>query len=272
MVDIYYKNSRGREVHFTSWPYQLSESDFFDYEWDYDSVNSPGFGGRVTKMGRKVTKYSATVSTLTAQARAELLEILETDVLALTPGRLYVGENYLTCYVYGSSKSDLRDPAGFAVCKLKIATGQPMWIREQYYRFDVSMAQISGDAKVYPSLYPWRYASGMKNCRITNTHYAACNFLMRIYGRALNPQIYIGGNLYGFNVLLEDQEYLEIDSAAGTIYKIMNGGARENCFNVRDKSADAFLPIAPGTQQVTWSGEFDFEIILFEERSEPKWQ
>lgn len=271
-MDIYYKNNRGQEISLSSWPYQISDSDFFDYEWDYDSANDPTFGGRVTKMTRKVARYSVTVAIMTSQARAELLELLEADVLALKPGRLYIGEDYLTCYVYGSNKSDFRDPASFAVCKLKIVTGRPMWIREQFYRFDVSMAQVADDAKVYPSLYPWRYASGMKNCRITNTHYASCNFLMRIYGRALNPQIYIGGNLYGFNILLEEQEYLEIDSTAGTIYKVQNSGVRENCFNVRDKSADAFLPIDPGVQSITWSGEFDFEITLYEERSEPRWQ
>lgn len=74
------------------------------------------------------------------------------------------------------------------------------------------------------------------------------------------------------DVVLEDGEYLEIDSVAGTIFKVMATGIRVNCFHNRGLVDSVFRPIQSGRQTIDWSGKFDFDIILYEERSQPRWQ
>lgn len=66
-------------------------------------------------------------------------------------------------------------------------------------------------------------------------------------------------------------QYLEIDSAAETVTKILTSGIKVNAFHYRSFENSVFRPIQVGRQEVFWDGKFDFDLILFEERSEPKW-
>ncbi len=73
------------------------------------------------------------------------------------------------------------------------------------------------------------------------------------------------------DAVLEAGEYLEIDSAAETVTKILTSGIKVNAFHYRSFENSVFRPIQVGRQEVFWDGKFDFDLILFEERSEPKW-
>ena len=97
-------------------------------------------------------------------------------------------------------------------------------------------------------------------------------FRMSIYGPVREPLVMINGCRYYVNVLLEENEYLEINSRVGTIYKTLNDGTKENCFHLREMDNAVFTPISPGRNRVSWSGEYRFDLTIFEERSEPKWQ
>lgn len=76
---------------------------------------------------------------------------------------------------------------------------------------------------------------------------------------------------YHVDTVLEAGEYLEIDSAAETVTKILTSGIKVNAFHYRSFENSVFRPIQVGRQEVFWDGKFDFDLILFEERSEPKW-
>ena len=62
-----------------------------------------------------------------------------------------------------------------------------------------------------------------------------------------------------------------MDSAQQTVTKYMTSGIKVNAFNNRNFADSVFRPIQTGRQEVSWNGRFDFDLILLEERSEPKW-
>ena len=69
---------------------------------------------------------------------------------------------------------------------------------------------------------------------------------------------------------VETNEFLTIDSVLKTIVLTKRDGSTENCFNYRNKDSYIFEKIPSGTSNIS-SGNFNFEITLLEERSEPKW-
>ena len=152
----------------------------------------------------------------------------------------------------------------------KIVTDYPFWIKEHPYYFKSSDV-TSAKNKRYANKYAYRYANGQNNTYLINERYAECNFRMNIYGPCVKPSVYIGGYEYHVDAVLEAGEYLEIDSAAETVTKILTSGIKVNAFHYRSFENSVFRPIQVGRQEVFWDGKFDFDIILFEERSEPKW-
>ena len=73
------------------------------------------------------------------------------------------------------------------------------------------------------------------------------------------------------NADLSDNEYLTIDSMTKTIVLTKYDGQKENCFHLRNRESYIFEPIPPGENIITWNGAFGFDVILLDERSEPKW-
>lgn len=130
----------------------------------------------------------------------------------------------------------------------------------------------SNDNKRYPGKYPYRYANGMTSNYIINPHFTDSNFQLIIYGPVVNPQVTIGSTPYLVNIVLESGEYLLIDSRSETIAKVINNGERINAFHNRQKGRKFFRKIQPGRQTISWTGKFDFDLIIFEERGEPRWQ
>ena len=111
----------------------------------------------------------------------------------------------------------------------------------------------------------------MNNTYIQNPHFTDANFTLVIYGPVTNPQVTIGGNSYLVNIVLEQGERLEVDSRTRTVTKISKNGEHINAFHNREKGKTFFRKIPPGRQTVVWTGKFDWDLILYEERSEPRW-
>ena len=188
------------------------------------------------------------------------------------PGRLYFGEYYLPCFVYASEKEEWGKRLLFHGRYAIFDRGTyPFWIKEHPYTFKSSEVNSTNN-KRYAGRYVYRYANGLNNTEIINDHYAECNFKMRIYGPCTKPSVYIGGYEYHVDIVLQAGEYLEIDSAAETVAKVMTSGIRVNAFNNRSFVNSVFRPIQTGRQEIFWDGKFDFDLVLYEERSTPKWQ
>ena len=94
---------------------------------------------------------------------------------------------------------------------------------------------------------------------------------MVIYGPAVNPSVSIANHPYQVNITIEKGELLEIDSTKGTVYQITSKGQKISRFNERQKEPSVFEKIPPGGSLISWNGDFDLDVILYEERSEPRW-
>lgn len=270
MMDIYYVNCQGVRLDLLSPPYMLQTGDIFDYSWNYSKST------RITGFSKDIKEKKLLLSILNYgkeeyyEAIDKFAATVEIDILNKQNGRLFVGESYLRCYVIASSKSDWEDDIELLDNQITIVTDHPFWIRETPYYFKA--AEItSTNNKRYAGRYAYRYANGLNNTYISNDHYAEVNFRIVIYGPCVKPSVYIGGHEYHVDITLESGEYLEIDSAAEIVTKYMVSGIRVNAFNNRSFQNNIFRPIQPGQQDISWDGSFDFDLILFEERSEPRW-
>ncbi len=258
-----------------------NSSDLHDYSWDCtsDSYRISLFDkGVVTKTIPLVICCSSENEGLGIKNR--LLEIAEKDVLALEHGRLVIGEYYLKCYITGSKKSNYLLNKGYMETTLTVTTDYPQWIKETLTSFRRNGDVLSNDGEAvagekrnldFQVDFPYDYMSEMKGKTLNNTGFSSVNFRLTIYGPAVDPEIYISGHRYQVDCLVEENEYLTIDSIAKTILLTKQDGTIENYFHQRNRDSYIFEKIPAGMNMVTWDMSFGFDVITFEERSEPKW-
>ena len=274
-MDIYYQSASNRIIDFKSSTYRLQTADIFDYEWDFESIQSV-YGGTITRFTKKMAKKDLkfTVKAPTKQgyydALNDLLEITEKDIVENTPGRLYVNGYYLTCYVVAGSKSEWESGAPICDGEVQIIAPNPFFTREDMTSY--SEQTITGDYGKYPMRYPTRYASGATSQELINPHFSNSPFKMVIYGACTNPAVMISGNLYQVNVVLLDGELLIINTQERTIAVQSVDGTVTNAFNLQNRNSYIFESLSAGSNTISWDGTFAIDITIFEQRSEPKWQ
>lgn len=263
-MKVYYENHLHEVIDMMKEPYRIITGTLLDYEWEevtYGNFNK-GYKKKNIKMDifTSKNKYHEAIN--------HLYEVFEKDVLNGTPGKLYFGDSYLSCFIQGSTKKNWESDI-FMTLDLVVLTKEN-WVAETSFVFN-STGIASSDNKRYPYKYPHRYASGLNASYIINPHFAESNFKMIIYGPVVNPQVTIGGNQHLVYIVLEQGEYLEIDSRAGTLVKVMQNGERINAFHNRQKGKAFFRKIPPGRQNISFSNNMIFNLFIYEERSEPKW-
>lgn len=276
-MEIYYINSAGKRVDFTGGSYKmLSPSDLFDYKWDYSTkgVNVLKVAAFSKRFREKEVQLVVSASTKTEyyQKITELMEILDRDIGAVTPGRLYVGNTYLQCFFVSSEKPKRYINTQKTIVNLKLLAENGNWIHEEKKSFaKVTNALYETDGLDYPHDYPFDYTNNLVNQKIVNDNYAASDFEMVIYGSCENPAISIGTHTYEVNASLIVGEYIVINSLTRKIYKVKNSGEQVNLFYLRGRDFYIFEKIPAGIMSVAWNGSFGFDIKLMSERSEPKW-
>lgn len=270
-MELYYINSVNEKLDLCAMPYMVKDiSEILDYTWDYEEKN-----GKITVFSRSISEipFSINIFGDTAEEYTDACErffaVTEYDTLTNQKGRLYYGKQYISCNLITSKKEDWNKRIPFQILNVSFVTDYPYWITENSYVFH-SFGISSSFNKAYHGKYPFRYANGMHNTYVLNEHFYDTNFLLRIYGPIVNPQVSISGTPHLVNIVLEDGEYVEINSREKTVTKVMLNGTRVNAFHNRQKGADFFRKIPPGRQNIVWTGKFDFDLIIFEERSAPK--
>jgi hypothetical protein len=93
----------------------------------------------------------------------------------------------------------------------------------------------------------------------------ASDFVLSVHGPAINPRVTINGYPYVVYATIGAGETLVIDSANKTV---MCG--ERNLFDARNKRQSVFEKIPAGQLTLAY-GSFSFELLLHEERSEPRW-
>lgn len=250
----------------------VNENDLRDFAWEVTTKNNriSGFKkGIVTKTIPIIMKVDTVTEGI--QLRNRLFEVFERDVLAVKHGKIIIGDYYLKCFITESAKSDYLIHKGYMKLNVKISTDLPYWIKETTTKFNYAADGTLGTNLDYNRDYSWDYSSNLIGTSLINANFVSSNFKMTIYGACTNPVITIAGHDYSVNVSLDANEYLTIDSINKTIVKTSGNGGTENCFNLRDRSSYIFEKIPAGELNVSSSGDFKFEVTLFEERGEPKW-
>ena len=276
-MEVYYINHKNQKIDLGKSPYQMEVGDIFDFSYKYEGNNN-----KITRIYKDITTLSTNV-TIDSKTEEEFhhfanlfFEIIDANNIANQRGKLYIGEYYVECNVISSNKTFWKETFRGMENAVKILIPYPYWCHELAKSFLKGNIVNETGAKTgklsYPYRYPYRYSMPQDVGFILNDHYAACDFKMIIYGPCTNPSILINGHLYEVTTTLYTGEYLVVDSRNNTVIRYLNDRRTENLFNWRNKDHSLFEKIPSGHCSVLWNTDaFGFDIVLFQERSEPKW-
>lgn len=249
----------------------VDSNDLHDYMWNVETK-----GQKISAFRRAVQTRKLPVVIICEteqegiQAKNKLHEVAEKDVLSMQPGRIIIGQYYFECYITASAKTDYLINKKYLHMDLTLTSDMPFWVTESVQSFAVDSSP-SEDSHGYPFDFPFDYPSATAATDLTNASFTASNFRIIIYGEAVNPSITIAGHTYQVNCTVNAGEFLTIDSVSKKIYVTSGTGAITNVFNLRNKDSYIFEKIPSGQNSVAWDSTFNFDVILIEERSEPKW-
>ena len=281
---ITYINHINESIEFGSNGIYVNENDLHDFDWTTNSDNnkiSSFSRGIVTKTIPLIIKCDSVSEGLAIKNR--LFEIAEKDVLTTTHGKLVIGDYYLKCFFRGSKKSDYLIHKGYMQVKVTVTTDYSSWIKESTVVFRPTVStdgtgvatasEINYEKRNFDFNYdfPFDYTSEMLNKTLNNTGFVDSAFKLIVYGSCINPIIYIGGHAYEVDVEIGEDEHLTIDSMTKKITLTKYNGEEVNCFQYRNRESYIFQKIPTGQNIVTWDGDYGFDVVLYEERSEPKW-
>ena len=241
--------------------------------------------GRAFERQRRSVKATMSFAGETSEARERamrLFELCDLDALSQSPGRLWVGDWYLECYVSAGDCSYMW-PHGVSY-DVTLACDEMVWRRETVTEFmPWSASTIVNDQLDYSYDYPHDYgmtASLGGTIDVPGTE--PCDFRITVYGYAASPYVRIGGNVYQVNVTVPDGGLLTIDSTrrksmAGdaVVVRDMYGNAT-NAFPKRLRGYEGsgtyiFQRVSPGRNDVSWPQGFGFSLTLIERRGRLPW-
>ena len=253
----------------------------YGYSWGYDLANSvSGDGGAATGFSRRPRAFNlelrrrgpdraAFVSRMDALHAAA-----EVDVLAEKPGRLWLADQYLDCYLaVGATVTSAPRNGAFGTVEVNVLAVKPYWCTERTTEFyPLVSGEGRGDhGKKYDLKNAYRYGTSIASNDINNQFYAPTPAIITLYGPAEAPAVTIEGNVYGVNTSITATQRLVIDGTKREIYAVGEGGARIDLFNHRVKTGDAFKPVDMGVHRVLTNGNYRMQIKLIEQRSQPRW-
>lgn len=275
LEQLKYKNHLDEVFEFGKDGIYVNTSDLHDYEW---KVNTKGSKISSFSYGTQTRTLPVIIICASAEegiaARNRLFEVCEKDVLAFQQGEIILGEYSFRCFVTKSAKKDYLVAGRYMTVDLTLTSDNPVWTRETEYNFKpVTATETASEYLDYnQSLdFPYDYFSPYTARILSNDSLAEANFKLRVFGVCSNPSVTIGGHTYQVNCTLEAGQYLIVDSLTKKIHIVNNDGSTVNAFNLRSRESYIFQKIPAGNNTVSASGNFSFDVILFEERSEPKW-
>ena len=267
-----YTNNFNETLEFGNGSLFVNENDLRDFAWDITSNNnkiSSFKKGIVSKTIPVILKCETEDEGIVLRNR--LFEVFEKDVLAKKHGKIQIGDYYLRCFITGSKKTEYLINDNYMVVSLTVQTDLPEWIKETTTQFNLSVESNTAYLD-FPYDFSFDFRRSTANQEIYNTALIGCDFILTVFGFVENPTVYIGGHRYAVKVVVDTNEYLTIDSANKTIVLTKSNGEKVNCFHYRHRDSYVFEKIPSGNSVVVSANNTNhFNITLFEERSEPKW-
>ena len=238
--------------------------------WSMDVNDSYG---TVRSIGRSVAARKMKVVTYSMAARKRLYEIPAADVDAMKPGRLYVGDWYLVCYITSSSVSGWWHADGVSSYEVEVTVVDAQWRRDVQY---VLTERYDGGAGLdLPYDFPYDFGYSTFAFTVNNIGFRPADAVIRMYGPADSCRVVVAGNAYSVGVSLEVGEYVTIDTYEHTVKVTRLTGDVENAFPhvegdyFEGSGSYIFERIPTGLNDVIWSGTSDLDLTVVLMRDEP---
>ena len=202
--------------------------------------------------------------------------VFDRDVASGTPGTLVSNGWSQRAYVTAAEpEGHYRDWVDMA---LTVVLLDGAWNTPHTVEFMPS--SLSSDyGKAYTYGYPYDYAPPAPARTVDVPGTTASPFRLVIWGRAVNPSITIGGNVYSFAISVPAGGYLLVDTLHDPVVELVTAdGIKTDAFSSAQRgggigSGDyAFQPIAPGSQLVSWDDSFGFGLTTYQMEGEIPWQ
>lgn len=267
-----YTSSNGQVFDLKVGKFRTRTADYHNYSWK-PQVTNQQYGANVYRFDREVASYSTLLTVFgTEREKRTYLNLLhaafEHDIVTMTPGRITHGMYYVECYITDSS-TYYDNP--WTQNELTIYVPYPFWRRDIEYELQASEAE-EYEFLDFPYDFQYDYMATLPGFRmITNPGVKPADWKMTIDGYALNPLVVLNGMSVGVNAVIGTGEKLIISSKDKTVIKYGANGSEANLFNNRIKTNSIFEQLPSGELSVMWSGAFDINLIVYEERSEPLW-
>lgn len=243
--------------------------------WSYTTISGVNGLARVKRFYKNVQTAKLKLSVMAAD-KEEFNEIMytmhrifEKDVRNMTPGRIWWNNFYKEGFVYSTSNDDYEELFESVEHEIEFLSINPSWIRKTTYQYR-TQANETGTLD-YPRDYGYDYDRSEIIEILNNQCIGESNFELIFYGAAVDPQITIGGNIYGLETTLKDGEYATVNSITKKIRQYSITGEETNIFDKRDRENNIFQKMPEGTLPVLRSKDMQVDITLYDERGEPEW-
>ncbi len=249
----------------------VEDTELRNFSWNVLSVNEKitGFNRKQIKTYNLPCKIRCITDEQGQKVKERLYRIAEKDVLANKPGRIWIAGYYMWCWVTESKKDRYLVKNRVSDITLVITTDKPYWIKE--YKYEYRHSVELADGLNFPFNFPHNLGFGGAHGQIITTDFRLCDFKIVIYGAVNNPEIRVGNNRYKVNYSIGIGDTIEIDSIKKTLIKSDAYGNTESILFYRDASSYIFEKIDTENTSVLWDNTFNFDIIIYDTRSEPTW-
>lgn len=268
-----YTNSLGESVTFggRANPLFYGDADIFNIKQAYKEIGGSivSFEYETTEMGLMAHVRGATQADID-----RIIDVLTYDRRVGQAGTLYAGQSFMRCYVAGTNVTNWHQIEGMADIELTIVSDTPVWVR----KVNIELGKHNGEsigAGNYPNNYKrnYLYSAGTSQ-RLTNPFMLPAKCDITIPGACVSPYVIIGNNRYQVDVTVSAGQLLIIRGYGKRDVIIRhNDGTERSVFanRVRGAGANVFAEIPVGNNVAAWSGSYNVDIAMYEERAYPVW-
>lgn len=277
-MKLYYENSKGDIINLMKFPIMAQNPEVLaERSWGYETESLQDGTKRFKKFYKDLEQKRLKLSVM-ADSKEEydkimndMSEIFDYDVRNNSAGKIWWNDRYKEVFATETGFSEYEEDFDAVENEIVVSTTHSWWIKENKVEGHANKKESTGNDLNFPFNFPFNFYNGAENVRIHNDSIADCDFQLTIYGPCENPRLIIGDHVYGVSCILEDGEYLRIRSRNKKVFKVKKSGEIESMFRFRDGEYYLFEKLRPGNFRISWNGLFGFEMIAYEERSEPRW-
>ena len=265
---IRYVNSIGEEIVFGEGFWHYGKTDIFDTSCAHRSI-----GGRITGFERDIREMSLTGELAgPEEERRRLADVTSYDVRTGRPGTLWANGCSMRCWIPGAAISDWYQLEDRLTAELTVVSDDPVWVRSASVTL-TARTDLEYGGLDYPHDYPHDYKSSAANSMaIVNPFRLPAKCDIYIPGPCRDPYVIIAGNRYQVRTEVQEGQLLVIRGYGDREIAVRHSdGTERNAFaeRVTDDDARPFAEIPVGRHTASWSGSYNVEVVMYEERTSP---